>query len=653
LRTTLALGLALLVGCCSTRHVADEAVLRARAAAPDSPYLRVLLQRARAIELGQRTGWLRLGHYRSGAFAGGYESEVDGPSFFLSVRGKTDPQAELEATLRAFFTPVTDGKQEHPICHYPARFAFLQEALAIDPRRLTLPACEKFVAFVTEANPRSVTVVFSSYYLNNPASAFGHTFLRFDKAGTSVGKERELLDYAIDFSAEADTSNAIVYALKGLFGGFPGTVKRLPYYYKVREYNDFEARDMWDYQLVLSPTELYMLVAHIWEVGHTYFDYFYVDENCSYRILALLEAAKPSLRLVDQVSSPVLPADTIKALYENQGLVREVTYRPSARTRFEHDMEGLSGDQLSLVERLADDANTRLPAELALTAQVQVLDAAADLVDVRSIKALMRREDPIAAEHKRRLLERRAALAVPSPRPPIAPPWDKAAERGHASKRIGVAGGLRDPRSGFLTIDFRLAMHDLADPAHGYPDLAEIEFFPTRLRVYPRARDLHFALDDFSLVEIVSLSSLGRFDLSPSWRVAIGARTLEREGCDECLAGKLRLGGGGTLAAWDHTLVLFMTIDGWVYAGPDLSGIAESAARAGFGPSPGVRLRLDSDLVWLLSGELAWYPAQADELTWQADSVLRWSFAHDQALSLELRARRHSRDAQLFAFIYF
>ncbi|HMI90203.1 MAG TPA: DUF4105 domain-containing protein, partial [Polyangiales bacterium] len=436
-------------GCGSSRHVADEATLRARAVTPDSSYLRMLLQRARALELGKRAGWLRLGHYRSGGFASGYESDVDGPSFFLSPRGKTDPQAELEATLRAFFAPVTTadtaGKEEHPICHYPARLVFLQEALAIDPRQLTLPACKEFVTFVTEANPRSVTLVFSSYYLNNPASAFGHTFLRLDKAGMIVGQKRELLDYAIDFSADVDTGNAIIYALNGLFGGFPGTVKRMPHYYKVREYNDFESRDMWDYQLALSAKELYMLVAHIWEVGHTYFDYFYVDENCSYRILALLEAAKPSLHLVDQVSSPVLPADTVKTLFENPGLVREVTYRPSARTQFEHDIEGLSGEQKTLVEQLADDANAPLPADLPMTAQVQVLDAAADLVDVRSIKALVLHEDPVVAEHKRRLLERRAALRVPSPRPPITPPWEKAAERGHASKRIGLAGGFRDP----------------------------------------------------------------------------------------------------------------------------------------------------------------------------------------------------------------
>jgi hypothetical protein len=151
----------------------------------------------------------------------------------------------------------------------------------------------------------------------------------------------------------------------------------------------------------------------------------------------------------------------------------------------------------------------------------------------------------------------------------------------------------------------------------------------------------------------VSLNSLSRFDLAPSWRFAFGARTLEREGCAECLAGKLRLGAGPALSLLDHALTLFFTVDTLLYAGPDLSGIGGKAFRAGLGPAPGIRVRFDPDLIWLLNGELGWFPKQADSVVWQAESILRWSYVHDQALSLELRARRYTREAQLFAMIYF
>ena len=69
----------------------------------------------------------------------------------------------------------------------------------------------------------------------------------------------------------------------------------LPYFYKVREYNDYESRDLWEYDLNLSPRAVAMLVAHLWELGSTYFDYFYLSENCSYHSLAVLGVAEPSL----------------------------------------------------------------------------------------------------------------------------------------------------------------------------------------------------------------------------------------------------------------------------------------------------------------------------------------------------------------------
>src|SRR5512142_2968095 len=144
---------------------------------PDPAHLQELLERARAARLWQDPGWLRLGHYRP-TRKGGYESEVDGSAFFRALRGKTDPRAELEATLRAFFDdrPVADELSD-AMCRYPARFAFLAGKLGVDLARLPPRRCPRFEAFLARIHPRSATLVFSSYYLNNPASAFGHTFL--------------------------------------------------------------------------------------------------------------------------------------------------------------------------------------------------------------------------------------------------------------------------------------------------------------------------------------------------------------------------------------------------------------------------------------------------------------------------------------------
>src|SRR5262249_34403761 len=156
--------------------------------------------------------------------------------------------------------------------------------------------------------PHTIRLVFSSYYLNNPASAFGHTFLRVERTDPfTVSERRELLDHGIDFSADVDTGNAVIYAIKGLTGLFPGTYKLRPFFYKVREYTHYESRDLWEYELALDDRQVMLVTAHLWELGSTYFDYYYITENCAYQILAALEVADPRIELLRHVKTPVLP----------------------------------------------------------------------------------------------------------------------------------------------------------------------------------------------------------------------------------------------------------------------------------------------------------------------------------------------------------
>ncbi|MDD9945551.1 MAG: DUF4105 domain-containing protein [Myxococcales bacterium] len=631
---------------------------------PSASYTNRLIERAQRLGLHEAGQWQRLLHYRRSKYSAGVESENDGAAFFLSRRGKRDPRAELAATLRAFFSPLTKAQRRanaergkgvpHPICRFPARFAWLSQQLGFDAARLPVTGCPGFVDFLREVDPGGVTLVFSSYYLNNPASAFGHTLLRFRKASAMVaGDRRDLLDYAVDFSADVDTGNALLYAIKGLFGMFPGTVKRMPFYYKVREYGDYETRDIWEYELNLTPRQVFMLLAHIWEVGRTFFRYFYIDENCSYRILMFLEAANPELDLVEHLGEAVLPADTVKAVMRNPGLVKAIHYRPSLRTQFKHAIAGMDDDDLDHVELLAEDAGHPLPATWSDRHRSQVLDAAADLFDVRNVKDLIKKRDGQAAEHKRELLRRRAALGLKSPPPDVPAPVEERPDGGHGSKRAGLGGGGREGLRGFGTLDFRLAMHDLADPSTGYPELAQLEFLPTRLRVWPSSNRIQLTLDDFAVVRIVSLTSIDRFDQSISWKVETGVRTFERMGCDRCLAGYGRGGGGLARAFMGRALVLFATLDLSLQAGPDLTGVADSPLRAGAGPFLGARLRLDPNLVVLLVGEWLWYPKQPDESQWGAEATLRWSFARDLAVSVEAAARPFGLDAELMLLSYF
>jgi hypothetical protein len=599
------------------------------------PYLGELLLRARAQRLAEDPGWLRLGHWRRTPV--GWKSEADGPRFFRSLRGKTRPAAELEATLRGFFDarPVSDELDDAQ-CRFPARLAFLSARLGIDPARLPRRPCPRLDEFLGRVQARSVTLVFSSYYLNNPSSAFGHTFLRLNKAEQArSGKSFELLDYGVDYAATVDTDNALLYGLKGLFGLFRGGFKHYAYYYKVREYADAESRDLWEYDLALAPDEVATLAGHLWELGGTWFDYWYLDENCSYHVLGALEAAVPRASLLAHVGTVVLPSDTVRALFANPGLVRAVHYRPSIRTQFAARAAALDRRALALVEALARDPAAPFPDGTPDATRVAVLDAAVDHLDLRFFRDLTVGAAPAAARARQVLLERRSAIRVQSAPLVLAPPLERAPERGHPAYRAGAGGGWSSRDGGLALLDLRVALHDLGDPPDGYPLLSQLEFAPTRLRLAPRERRAE--VDEAWLVRIVSLNHLNRFDLRPSWRVKAGLATVRDAACRSCLAGQAELGAGFTLAEILRAVDLYGGADASFEWSPRLSGIEGSEVRGGLGPGGIARLRLGKVAALLADARWRWLPGAGVDRTWDLRGTLRLHLRRDVSAGLELR----------------
>jgi hypothetical protein len=605
------------------------------AAHPDPAHLDELLGRARSLRLWEDVGWLRLGHYRR-TQKGAWESEVDGMPFFRALRGKTDPRAELEATLRAFFDdrPVAD-ELDDAMCRFPARFAFLAGRLGVDLARLPPRRCPRLETFLDRIRPRSATLVFSSYYLNNPASTFGHTFLRLNKDDAArAGREWELLDYGIDYAATVDTKNAVLYAFKGLLGLFKGEFHHVAYYYKVREYADAESRDLWEYELALTPGEVAMLSAHLWELGGTYFDYWYLDENCSYHILGALEAAAPRLHLLDHVGTyVVVPVDTVKALFYNPGLVRAVHYRPSIRTQFVARLERLDGAGRDGVEALSADASAPLPPSLGKDGQAAVLDAALDHLDFRFSRDLAIGRAPEAARARQVLLERRSALAVPSPPLDLQPPLAQSPQLGHGSARMAAGGGYSSREGGLVLLDVRLALHDLGDPPEGFPPLSLMEFLPGRLRFAPR--EMRGEVDELWVVRVAVLNDLSRFELRPSWRMRFGLTTIRDAGCAACLAGQVEFGAG--FAKTLGPLDLYGGSDAAVEAASHLEGTRGSAARFGIGPGGTVRLRLSPRFIVVADGRWRWLPDASPRETFDVRATLRVHLTRTISLSLEGR----------------
>ena len=304
-----------------------------RAALADEP-VDSYLQLAELSDLAQRPEWLHLLHYRGGALAS--ESTVDDSPFFLSKRGRIDPAAELEATLVAFFEPQNPRDPDaHALCRFPARFRFLQQTLGIVPPAARCPA---LAAFTTRLHARSVSFVYTTNFFANPASMFGHTFVRIGKTARAPAS---VDDTTVEFTADVDTKNPVFYVVKGVAGLFRGLYRYQRFADKMNEYTSSQDREMWDYDLALDDDEIEMLVDHLWELRQAKVDYFYFSGNCAFRLLEVVEAAAPRLDLVSHLKSLVFPADAVSVVMTSPGLVSGTRYLPSGRKKLKEEYEGL------------------------------------------------------------------------------------------------------------------------------------------------------------------------------------------------------------------------------------------------------------------------------------------------------------------------
>jgi len=224
-------------------------------------------------------------------------------------------------------------------------------------------------------------------------------------------------------------------------------------------------------------------------------------------------------------------------------------------------------------------------------------------------------------------------------------------DMGHDTLRMGLGGGLSRSGSAFSTVDFRLALHDLADPSQGYPDHAQIEFLPTRLRWSFAAQRLR--LERFSLVNIWTVTPLDQYNPRTSWHLDVGAkRRIDPAGYGRTAA-RFELGGGGALGSSGGTLLMFGMADVEVLAAPGLGVHRFFPLSVGVGPTIGARLRLHQRLALLTTTRTRWLPGQARAWSFESDTVLRWMVGDGFALGAEARWNRTDVEAELRAWWYF
>lgn len=470
-------------------------------------------------------------HINQGATLRGVgRSYVDDADFFLADNGVDDPTAELRASWQALRAPESQAR-----CRFPARYRFLAEHLGWQ-ESAPLAHCGEYQEWREQMPIGQLVLVFPAAYLNSPSSMFGHTLLRLD---ATPDPESVWLSRAINFGAQTDgLDNSFFYIWRGLAGGYPGRFSVVPYADKIREYAFLENRDMWEYALNLNADELDWVVSHLWELRDINFDYYFFDENCSFRLLELVKIGRPEADLMSGVRFAELPVNTVRALYAAD-LVTERRYRPSKARELEHLAAQLSAAELDWAHRLmqtpalAEQSGFRafsaprrhLIAQVAYQAlRLQHRSGARDSAAAGRGLALLR------------VVQRNPAPIVPAT--PVPPP----PEAGHDTQMASLGTGSQDGAA-FAELGYRLTYHDIFDPLTGFLPGAGIEGLDMRLRL---TEGDGLSLESLDLVNIRSLAPRGAFVKPTSWFVHAGLEQVPVES-DRHLATFIQ---GGPGASW-------------------------------------------------------------------------------------------------------
>ncbi|EXW52996.1 DUF4105 domain-containing protein [Acinetobacter baumannii] len=542
------------------------------------------------------------------------KSEVTYAGYFLSENGKNNLKEELKADISALFIPTQDNQSIR--CKFPARSQWLIQQLGIQENELPQVKCSEFENWIGQIKPYKATLIYATDFMGNPSSMFGHTLLRLDPKDQ---QQLNLVSYAVNYAATVAGNDNWSYAWKGLTGQYPGEYSLMPYYRKVKEYGDFESRDLWEYELNLSPEETRFLVSHIWEMQHVSFPYYFVSDNCAYRLLGLVDLVKPESHLQEKFNYASIPMETIKAM-QQQGLTKAPVYRPALETQLlaQAHQHGASlakvAHQLAMkpIKESSETLKSFSPSD-----QAKILEMAYDDLYLQFIGRKV--EESFAQPQLRQLLALRSQIDLDKQRQEPKRPSTEPTQ-GHNARNVSLKlGEVQGDK--FIEIGHRQAYHDLIDPQGGYRAGTQLLF----LNGNAQWRDDHLKLEHLDLLEVNSYNPIQPFKTPLTWGFNLGWRQeAVHDGVynDEKQHGVASFNAqvGYSLADYERKYICYGQVQTYVQAGSNL----DKGWRVGVGPTLGCMNQWLEKFNPVVQVEL---PYWEDQNQWNLRLNTQWQYA--------------------------
>lgn len=551
------------------------------------------------------------------------KSEVAYDGYFYAKDGKNNLKNELEADVKALF--INSAENQSIRCKFPARSRWLIQQLNIDTEKLLIVKCSEFDQWINQIKPYRATLIYATDFMGNPSSMFGHTLLRLDPKDQ---KQLNLVSYAVNYAATVSGQDNWSYAWKGLTGQYPGEYSLMPYYRKVKEYGDFESRDLWEYELNLTPEETRFLVEHIWEMQHVSFPYYFVSDNCAYRLLGLIDLVRPNLDLKKQFNYAAIPIETLKAV-DQQDLVKEVVYRPALETQLLSQAKQHGTPLAKVSHQIAfQDVEKAQPLleKFNQHDQAKILEMAYDDLYLQYISRQV--DADFAQPQLRQLLAERSQIDVEKQRQEPERPKKQPVE-GHHARNLSVnVGELQGQK--FIELGHRQAYHDLIDPQGGYRLGTQLLFLDGNIQY----RDDQLKLEHLDLLTVNSYNPIQPFKSPITWGFNLGWKqeALDQGNfSDDQQHGVMNLNMqvGYSLADYDRRHLCYAQMQSHFQGGRSL----DKGWRVGLGPTVGCMNKWKDNINSVVQIEL---PYWEDQSQWnlRVGSQLQYSLNSNNALRL-------------------
>ena len=283
-------------------------------------------------EVASSKKWLRILNYSNNKL------EVKDQKFYLSQIDSFSPEEELVATIEEYLSHNKNYSEF--ICNNPARAIFLDHSFKSLPN-FDHKRCKDFYEWSQQGNINSISLLHVTGYLENPASFFGHTLIKFNS--NDLNTDNNLLNQTLNYGAHTNNDAALPYVIRGLSGIYDASLTEEKFYRLSAQYQEFQMRDIYEYELKFSEYQRNLIIAYSYELIQKRFKYYFLSDNCAYRMNLIIGLALEKDPLPNRPWAA--PIDLIIGIQET-GLVNIIKYHPSQTTKTVKYIENLNSTEL-------------------------------------------------------------------------------------------------------------------------------------------------------------------------------------------------------------------------------------------------------------------------------------------------------------------